>query len=227
MNHEKRRLPRFHITPCQFHDDARSKNFSVQDISKGGLAIRLVDRLDLEHFAVSSIHTGMVKVEGKKLAGQFQVKFIRGTLIGAEWVNPSSELLNHLESISHPEHLGLQLRKFDLPDFSGTEWFHNPVGVDFLVYSENGNEALARWTLYIHHSFVQWEADTGVQTGQALAEDEEGYAHGIVRLETRLIEYDQRPDLTLVNAAKELLNHAPIDRMEIKDKVLSHLNGVV
>ena len=226
MSHEKRKLPRFHITPCQFHDAEKNKNFSVQDISQGGLALRLFDRGDLEHFPVSSEHRGMVKVEGRKIECRFHVRFIRGTLIGAEWVQPSAELLAHLEEISHPERLGVNLRKFDLPEFASTDWFHNPVGVDLLIYSAPENRSVSRWTLYIHHNFVQWENDGGIQTGQSLAEDEEGYAHGIVRLETRLIEYDAHPDQTLLNVAKELVGHAPIHNQEVKQLVLSHINGV-
>jgi hypothetical protein len=231
MNHEKRKLPRFHITPCQFLDSEQTKTFSVQDISKGGLALRLVDREDLPRFAVSSIHHGMVKVEGRKVSCSFQVRYIRGTLIGAEWVNPSAELNAHLDEISHPERLGVNLRKYDLPDVSATHWFHNPVGVDLLFYQPAGAESglpnFGRWMLYIHQNFIQWESDTGVQTGQALAEAEEGYAHGIVRLETRLIEYDPMVDRSLVRAARELVEHAPIENPELKNIVLTHLKGVV
>jgi hypothetical protein len=220
MHHEKRKLPRFHISHCQFLDLEETKTFPVQDVSRGGLAIRLMDRDDLPKFAVSSIHQGMIKVEGKKVPCSFQVRNIRGTLIGAEWVSPSGELIAHLEEISHPERLGVNLRKFDLPELNATHWFHNPVGVDLLFYQPG------RWMLYIHQNFIQWESDSGVQTGQALAEADEGYAHGIVRLETRLIEYDPMIDRSLVRAARELVEHAPIDNPELKSLVLNHLNGV-
>jgi hypothetical protein len=220
MHHEKRKLPRFHISHCQFLDSGETKTFPVQDVSRGGLAIRLVDRNDLPKFAVSSIHQGVVKVEGRKIPCSFQVRNIRGTLIGAEWMNPSADLLSHLDDISHPERLGVNLRKFDLPDVNATHWFHNPVGVDLLFYQPG------RWMLYIHQNFIQWESDSGVQTGQALAEADEGSAHGIVRLETRLIEYDPMIDRTLVRTARELVEHAPIDNPELKSLVLNHLNGV-
>ncbi len=220
MHHEKRKLPRFHISHCQFLDSGETKTFPVQDVSRGGLAVRLMDRADLPKFAVSSIHEGVIKVEGRKINCSFQVRNIRGTLIGAEWVNPSKELLSHLDDISHPERLGVNLRKFDLPDVNATHWFHNPVGVDLLFYQPG------RWMLYIHQNFIQWESDSGVQTGQALAEADEGSAHGIVRLETRLIEYDPMIDRTLVRTARELVEHAPIDNPELKSLVLNHLNGV-
>ena len=230
MSHEKRKLPRFHITPCQFHEASNGKNFSIQDISLGGLSLRLVDRTDLPFFAVGTIHEGIVKLEGKKLPGRFQVKYLRGTLIGAEWSNPDPVLIHHLTEVSHPEKLGEHLKKYDLPEFLSSQWFHNPVGVDLLFYPPSSSAAssagVGRWTLYIHHSFVQWEMDTGVKTGQALSEDEEGYAHGIVRLETRLIEYDDHPDLRMIEAARELVSHAPIDDA-LKSLVLNHLNGVV
>jgi len=221
MHQEKRKLPRFHITHCQFLDSEQTKTFAVQDVSRGGIAIRLMERGDLPRFAVSSVHHGVVKVEGRKIPCCIRVRNIRGTLIGAEWVDPSAELESHLDAISHPERLGENLKKFDLPDLSATVWFHNPVGVDLLYYQPS------RWMLYIHQNFIQWELDSGVQTGQSLAEADEGYAHGIVRLETRLIEYDPMIDRSLVRAAKELVEHAPIDNAELKSLVLTHLNGVV
>jgi hypothetical protein len=125
--------------------------------------------------------------------------------------------------------LAESLRKYDLPDFAGTEWLHNPVGVDFLFYSREGDKGgervLARWTLYVHHTFIQWEADDGLRTGQALAEDDGGYAHGIVRLETRLIEYHPSPDRTLVELARELVRNAPIGDEGRRELLLSHLDG--
>jgi len=239
MAYEKRKLPRFHITPCQFLDGELGKTFAVQDISMGGLALRLVDREDLPFFAVASIHSGVVKVEGQKLSAQIRIKHIRGTLIGAEWVEPSQPLVEHLDSISHPEKLGVNLRKYDFSDLSATQWFHNPVGVDLLFYqgdvsgeasglgSVDESARPGRWMLYIHQNFVQWENGGGVQTGKAVAEAEEGHAHGIVRIETRLIEYDSRIDLSLIKAAKELVEHAPIESVDLKHWVLSHLNGAV
>lgn len=231
MDQEKRKLPRFHITPCQFHDEGMQKNFSVQDVSAGGLAIRLVDRDDLPRFAVGSFHKGIVKIEGSKLDCSFRIKYIRGTLIGGEWEQPSPALAKHLQEISLPERLGRGLKRYDLPELSSADWFHNPVGVDLLLYPPLGAAASAqgvgRWTLYVHQDFVQWELDSGVKTGQTLAEDEEGYAHGLVRLETRLIEYDAIPNQSIIRAAKDLVSFASIDDQSLKQLILSHLNGVL
>ena len=226
MSHEKRKLPRFHISPCQFHSDTRSRNYPVQDISLGGLAIRLSEKDDLAHFTVASQQPGTVKVEGRKLTCRFEVKYIRGTLVGGEWVEPSPELLSHLEAISHPVKLGESLRKYELPDFAGTDWYHNPVGVDLLLYFSEAGESprtLNRWTLYVHHSFVQWESEDGIRTGQAVAEDDGGYAHGIVRLETRLIDYHPVLDRTLIDTARELVKTAPIADGSHRERILSHL----
>ena len=222
---EKRRLPRFHITPCQFHDAQLNKNFSVQDISNGGLSIRLIDRSDLAAFAVGTEHKGVVKVEGLKTEAQFKVRYIRGTLIGGEWLSASRVLIEHLEEISQPDALGKHLRKYELPELAGTIWYHNPVGVDLLFYQ--AEDAVLRWTLYIHQSFVQWEPDTGVRTGRAVAEDEEGYAHGIVQLETRLIEYDEHVDRRLIESALELMQNAPIEKTELKTRALEQLKALI
>ena len=228
---EKRKLPRFHITPCQFHDAKLNKSFSVQDISMGGLAIRLVDRSDLPEFSVGTEHGGTVKVEGVRNDCQFRVRYIRGTLIGAEWSSPSPALLSHLDQISHPEVLGEHLKLYDLPDLANTIWYHNPVGVDLLYYKSNGDDATSqgvnRWTLYIHHTFVQWDFENGISTGKSVAEDEEGYAHGIVRLETRLIDYDQTPDRKLIETAIALIDHAAIAaHADLKAMTLNHLKGI-
>lgn len=227
---EKRKLPRFHITPCQFHDAKLNKNFSIQDISLGGLAIRLVDRTDLPEFSVGSDHEGVVKVEGLKTECSFKVRYVRGTLIGCEWINPSKVMTAHLDQISHPEVLGENLRLYDLPDLATTTWYHNPVGVDLLFYKATGDGATSqgvnRWTLYVHHTFVQWDIDGGLSTGQSVAEDDEGYAHGIVRLETRLIDYDATLDRKLIEMAMALIEHATMTHTELKAMALNHLKGI-
>ncbi len=224
---EKRKLPRFHITPCQFHDQELKKNFSVQDVSLGGLAIRLVDRTDIPLFAVGTEHQGILKIEGLKLPAHFQVRYIRGTMIGGEWIKLNDSLKNHLEQISHPEHLGMHLKLYDLPDSVGTLWYHNPIGVDLLLYSTDSKSIpkIVRWTLYIHHSFISWDQGEKVQTGRALAEDEEGYAQGIVRVETRLIDYDSQIDRRLVETAIELMKSAAIQDESTRQLIIHHLQG--
>jgi len=222
---EKRKLPRFHITPCQFHDNELKKTFSVQDVSLGGLGIRLVDRGDLPAFAVATVHQGILKIEGLKLPCEFQVRYLRGSLIGAEWQNLNQALKDHLDQISHPKHLGMNLKAYDLPDSADTIWYHNPIGVDLLLYLSESK--ISRWTLYIHHSFISWEQDQAVRTGRALAEDEEGYAHGIVRVETRLIDYDPQADKRLIETSIELVKNAAIKEESTRQLILNHLQGAI
>ena len=239
MFQEKRKLPRFHITPCQFHEarsgsndgQNRAKNFSIQDVSTGGLALRLVDRVDLPDFAVGSTHQGIIKIEGLKTQCAFQVRYIRGTLIGGEWVDQSKELASHLEKLSHPEAIGPGIRQYDLPDTEATEWFHHPVGIDLLFYPPTGESAssshVGRWIAYVHQNFVSWEMDLGVRTGKTMAEDEEGYAHGIVRLETRMLEHDEKIDRTMVRFVERLTEMTAVLSTELKNLVLSHLKAVI
>ena len=68
--------------------------------------------------------------------------------------------------------------------------------------------------------------DSGLKTGQSLSEDEEGYAHGIVRLETRLIEYDHHPDMRLIETARELVKHAPIFDPTLKTLISNQLTTI-
>lgn len=222
---EKRRLPRFHITPCQYHDDALNKSFAVQDISTGGIGIRLVDKMDLPEFAVGMKRKGVIKVEGLKTECEIQVRYVKGSLVGTEWVKPSRELIEHLDQISTSEILGDHLKEYPLTEVPHTLWYHNPMGVDLLIYfrelpsaavGEESSREFERWTLYIHQSFVQWDRDDEIQTGRTVAEDEEGYAHGLVQLETRMIDYDATPNQRLVDSARALLESA-IDKGRITD----------
>jgi hypothetical protein len=48
-----------------------------------------------------------------------------------------------------------------------------------------------------------------------------------MRIETRLIEFDSNVNRSLIKAARELLEHAPIEGLELKQMVLSQLSGVV
>lgn len=209
---EKRRLPRFHITPCQYLDTGLGKSFAVQDISNGGLSIRLVDRADVAEFSVGRTRAGFVKVEGLKAECEIQVRFVKGAVVGAEWKAPSRELIEHLDSISASESLGENLKAYPLEDVPNTLWLHNPLGIDLLIYSQaprgEGAREYRRWTLFIHQSFIQWDVDDEIQTGRTAAQDEEGYAHGLVQLETRLIDYDATPDQRLVETARLILKSA-------------------
>ena len=227
---DQRKLPRFHITPCQFHDAKLNKNFSVQDISLGGLSLRLMDRGEIPEFAVGTIHKGTIKVEGLKTDAEFTVRYLRGTLIGAEWLNLSKTLESHLDQISRPQVLGDHLKPYDLPAIANTLWFHNPVGVDLLVYQGEGASVMPhlmrRWTLYLHQSFILWEDGVGVRTGRALAEDDEGYAHGIVRIETRYIEYTDQVDRRLLESALGVIEHTEM-QTEIKTGIINHLKGAL
>ncbi len=223
---DQRKLPRFHITPCQFHDEELRKNFSVQDLSQGGLAIRLLDRTDLPRFAVGTHHQGILKIEGTKVSGGFQVKYVRGTLIGCEWTEVSAELKVQLEYFSHPKTLGQGLRHYELPESAGQKWYHNPVGVDLLIYQDSTQNTF-RWTLYIHQNFILWDSETGVRTGKAVAEDEEGFARGVIRLETRLLEFDPKLDLRFAETAVALLNEANQVEVTLRENIRKQIEGAM
>ena len=222
---DKRRLPRFHITPCQFHDQDLSKNFSVQDVSLGGVAIRLLAHEDLQNFTVGSKHQGILKIEGVKLPCEFQVRYLRGLIVGGEWVHLQEDLKSQLERISLPRFLGSNLKAYELQDSPNTLWYHNPIGVDLLLYLSDSK--INRWTVYLHQNFVSWDEGESVRTGRSLAEDEEGYAHGIVRLETRLLNYDEQIDQRMIETSMELIRSAPLKEESIRQLLIAHLQGAL
>ncbi len=190
----------------------------------GGLAIRLLSHEDLIHFTIASEHQGLLKIEGLKLPCKFQVRYLRGTVVGCEWVDLHPDLKEQLEKVSMPKFLGSNLKAFDLQDAPDTIWYHNPIGVDLLFYLNDGK--INRWMIYLHQSFVTWDHSESVRTGRAMAEDEEGYAHGIVRLETRLLEYDENCDQKMIETSVELVKSAPFKEESIRQMLLGHLQGV-
>lgn len=223
---DRRKLPRLHISPSQFYSQALQKSFSVQDISLGGVSIHLIDREDLQYFAVGSIHEGVLKLEGLKESVKFQVKYIQGLSIGAAWMQASAELSSHIKKVTDPAYLGSHLKKLPLQSQSEltAEWYHAPVGVDLLVYSQ---EKLKRWILYFHQSFVQWDEVDGLHTGKSVAEDDFGSSSGVVRLETRLLDYDRKPDQRILDLAKEFLEHATILELKLKTEMLAPIQGAI
>jgi hypothetical protein len=249
---ERRKLPRFHISPCQFHCQLEqelekkaqsSKNFSVQDLSLGGLSIHLIDRSDLVHFQVGAQLSGVLKVEGKKLDSTFVVRYFRGLTIGAEWVNPSNELMEHLRSILSPMKMGQSLKSFEVPELAvdgavltenpknlQMKWYHAPVGVDLLLYTQTDtqkNSHLERWILFFHQSFLQWEKNGQVRSGQSLAEDDQSAVHGVVRLETRLLDFDESPDRRLLETARDFIKNVEAVAEPFKKLMTHHIEGQI
>ncbi len=192
----------------------------------GGLSIRVVDKADLQNFSVGSEHKGTLKVEGIRTECRFRVVYLRGALIGGEWIAPDTHFTQQLTDLLSPRRLGQALKNYPVPDLPNLQWFHTPVGVDLLVYRGEKSE-LNRWVLYFHQTFLQWEADSGIKTGQSLAEDEEGYAHGIVRLETRLLEFDDKVDCTLLVSARDFVDHATSVEESIRTLMKHQIEGAI
>jgi hypothetical protein len=68
--------------------------------------------------------------------------------------------------------------------------------------------------------------DTGIRTGKTMAEDEEGYAHGIVRLETRMVDQDVHINGALIRWVETLVENTSALPDDLKNLVLSQLKGI-
>lgn len=220
---DRRTLPRLSITPSQFYSAKFHKSFSIQDLSVGGVSLHLIDRNDLQFFAVGSEHKGTLKVEGARFEVQFKVKYIQGLGIGAAWEQATPELVGHIKKITDPGYLGASLKKMDLQDHSGflqdanMAWYHAPVGMNLIVYGQK------RWVLFFYQTFVQWDSEMGITTGKAAAEDEQSVNIGIIRLETRLLEYDRKPDQRILELAYEALNATQVLERDIQQNILTQI----
>ena len=227
MNPERRKLPRFQISPCQFHTTTPPvKNYPVSDLSIEGLSIRVMDREDLAQWSVGAEIEGLLKVDGTKFDARLKVKNLRGSLVGVAFQAPSEALKDRLVEILTPSRLAQSLKHYPIEEFPKVVWFHSPFGVDWLVYPE-ASGVITRWILFFHHSFLQWDASDSFKTGQARAEDDDGYTHGVIRLETRMLDFDPNLNLALIHTAIELIGHAAHLDLEIRNQIENCLKGAI
>ena len=63
--------------------------------------------------------------------------------------------------------------------------------------------------------------------GPNVAEDAEGYAHGIVRLETRLLEYDQKVDHRLLETARDFIGFANVVDEPVRKMMKHQIEGAI
>lgn len=202
---ERRRRPRLNLTSEQFRLGSNGKIFSVADLSAEGMAIRILDPEDLRVFPVAAEIEGLLNLRGQKQSVRARVKRITPELVGCEFENLGAEARAALERFLDPKVLGQEIRPIPASDTS-TLWYHGPSGTDLLLWRGVDGQ-YRRLTLYVLGSYVQWEIERGLSTGQAQAAAQPEHAEmwGVVRFDTMLMQDDAKPDPQKLKIAKELV----------------------
>jgi hypothetical protein len=194
----------------------------VSDLSAEGMALRVIDREDLERFTVGALVEGRLNLRREKVAVRARVRRLGGGEPGGPRVSVAGCEFEGLEPASRerlrvsldPVALGAELRP--VPGAAGAGggfaidgvWYHGPSGTDLWAWRERDG-SWRRVLCVALGTVVEWEDGRGVVTGRVVPGDGAGgaaEAQGMVRLESLRIELDARPDAAKMAVAKTLLS---------------------
>lgn len=200
---ERRRLPRLNLTRELFRLQQNGKIFSIVDLSLDGMAIRVIDPLDLRLFPMGCSLEGTLNLKKEKYRVMAQVRHLGVDLVGCQFFSLSEEAIEALQKFLDPSFLGQELRP--IPSAEGsTIWYHGPPGTDLLFWHKSDGE-YHRFLACVHGSYVQWDLIEMLVTGKTKPSHEKSEVRGAIRFDMMLLEKDSEPDPGKLNVAKNLI----------------------
>ncbi|HLD99041.1 MAG TPA: PilZ domain-containing protein [Bdellovibrionota bacterium] len=199
---ERRRLPRLNLAGEQFKLST-GKIFSVSNLSNDGMALRVLERADLEFFPIATRIQGTLKLAGQKFETRAIVRHLGGDAVGCQFDGISEDLKAVLARFLDPEELGRELKPIPASEL-GAVWYRGPSGTNLLLWRANDGQ-YRRIALFVLGNYMQWDESSGLTTGQTHASDECAEVRGIVHFETMLLDVDEKPDPKKLEVAKKLL----------------------
>ena len=203
---ERRKLPRLSLSGEQFRLEGTCVNsgkiFAVSDLSRQGMAIRLLDLADLASFRIATLVEGHLNLRRQKYPLKAMVRNVRRELVGLEFEELEKHTETALRSFLDPEVLGRELKPIP-SEGQSTLWYHGPSGTDLLLW-RGWDGQYSKMTLYVQRNFIQWDAGK-LSTGIARAAEGLAETRGIVRFETMSLLPDTEPDPGKLDIAKTLL----------------------
>ncbi|MBL7715708.1 MAG: PilZ domain-containing protein [Bdellovibrionales bacterium] len=200
---ERRRVPRLNLTTEQFRHSQNGKIYSVFDLSKNGMGLRLLDSQEVSLFPVGSHFDGILSLKRVKYPVRCQVKHLGRDLVGCEFEGMDSETRKALDQLLDPAALGAELRP--LPAIEGSAvWYHAPSGTDLIIWRASDG-GYSRLSIFLMGTYVQWEAQEGLTSGRIDHSQEASEVRGVVRFETLVLHRDEQLDSSKLKIAKTLL----------------------
>jgi len=205
---ERRRVPRLGLTSEQFRLSANGKLFPVADISFEGMALRVLDRADLVLFPVGARFDGMLNLRREKHHVSAQVRHLGADLVGCRFEALSGPVEGAIRRFLDPAALGRELRPIPASDAVAL-WLHGPSGTDLMLW-RHADGQYWKFLLIVLGSFIQWEDGRGGATGRITSAREESEVRGVIRLETMLLQTDEKTDPGKIALARKILTEAPL-----------------
>lgn len=220
---ERRRLARLNLAQEQFRDQRLSKIFPVVDLSVSGMALRILERVDLQHFPVAAEVPGILNLRGNKYGVKARVRHIGADLVGLEFEGLPEATLTEISKFLDPVALGQELRPIPASE-QGAIWYRGPSGTHLILW-RNPDGQYRKLALFVLGYCIQWDDEDGLFTGKALHSDEEGEVRGIFRYETMLLEKDEVPDSEKLEIARQVIQNS-ILQPELRKWCIRHLQKV-
>ena len=107
---ERRRVPRLGLAGEQFRLDRTGKIFAVSDLSRQGMALRILDSADLPMFSIGTLVEGQLNLRREKYPLTARVRNIRRDIIGFEFEALESQTEAALQKCLDPKFLGGELK---------------------------------------------------------------------------------------------------------------------
>lgn len=205
---EKRRRPRLNLTAEQFRLSRNGKIFSVIDLSTDGMALRILDRQDLQIFPIAGAFDGTLNLKGTKLEVRGKVQRLGTDLVGCEFADLSEQVRKQLANFLDPKVLGSELKPIPSSE-QGSVWYHGPSGTD-LILAIGVDAKYRRITLYVLGYYIDWDRqreqeDGRLTTGVADVSDAQAEIRGVIRFDTMMMRVDAKPDPAKLIIAKEVI----------------------
>lgn len=200
---ERRRMPRLQLAAEQFRDSRNGKIYSVADLSRSGLALRVLDEGDLALFPVASVFSGSLNLRREKHPVRVRVCNVARGRVGCEFLEVEGPVAKALEAYLEPSVLGHELRPLPSSE-RGTIWYHGPSGTDLILWRGSAGR-FRRLALVVLGLWVHWDEETGLCTGAVRETRDDGETRGVIRFETLIVDRDERPDGGKLHVAKTVL----------------------
>ncbi len=200
---ERRRMPRLQLAAEQFRDSRNGKIYSVADLSRSGLAIRVLDESDLALFPVATVLNGSLNLRREKHPVRVRVTHVARGRVGCELLDVEAPVAKALAGYLEPSVLGQELRPLPSSE-SGGIWYHGPSGTDLMLWRRSDGR-FRRLALVVLGLCVHWDDEAGLWTGAVRETRDDGETRGVIRFETLIVDRDERPDGGKLNVAKTVL----------------------
>jgi hypothetical protein len=216
---ERRRLPRVSLSTEQFRLATNGKVFAVADLSRDGMAIRLLNLEDRVLFPIGSTVDGLLNLGRRKHRVFASVRNLRGDHVGCEFTSLEAEFRQELDRWLHPADLGQSLRLMPTPVGMGSGqfdwiWFHGRGGTELLAKLPQGwgdfqGQMPEKMLVVLWGAqYVEWSISTGVVTGGVRVADAHDAVQGVLRVAPEWFSPDATLDPVKLNLAKTLVNHS-------------------